>query len=47
MPKKALHPALQANVDKLKRGEPLYDGKSKEKPQRPKIRTKASSKKAA
>lgn len=44
MPKKALHPALQANVDRLKRGEPLYDTKTKEKPQRPKIRTKASQK---
>lgn len=42
MAKKALHPALQANADKLKRGEPLHSGRRKtsEKPQRPKIRSK-------
>ena len=40
MPKKELHPALRANADRLKRGEPLHNGKTKEKPQRPKIRSK-------
>jgi hypothetical protein len=38
--KKELHPALRANAERLKRGEPLHSGKSKTTPQRPKIRSK-------
>lgn len=41
--KKPLHPALQANADRLKRGEALHSGKSKAAsapPARPKIRSK-------
>jgi hypothetical protein len=41
--KKPLHPALQANADRLKRGEPLHSGKRKTPasapPARPKIRS--------
>ena len=44
MAKRALHPVLQENADRLKRGETLYkEGGSKKgetKPQRPKIRSK-------
>ena len=41
MAKKALHPALRKNADRLKRREPLHDGKKKAPtPQRPKIRSK-------
>ena len=29
MAKKVLHPALQANADRLKRGEPLHSGGKK------------------
>lgn len=41
-PKKTLHPALKANADRLKRGEPLHGGgkKATTTPQRPKIRSK-------
>ena len=42
MAKKTLHPALQENADRLKRGEALHGGKKKTAPvpQRPKIRSK-------
>ena len=44
MPKKKLHPALQENADRLRRGEPIHKGGKKGKgptrQQRPKIRTK-------
>jgi len=42
--KKKLHPTMQANADRLKRGEPLHGGgkpKTPPTPQRPKIRSKA------
>lgn len=42
--KKVLHPALQANADRLKRGEPLHQGGTKKRatapPAKPKIRSK-------
>lgn len=40
--KRALHPALQANADRLKRGEALHGGSNKKAstPQKPKIRSK-------
>lgn len=39
--KKELHPALQANADRLKRGEALHSAKKGTKtPQKPKIRSK-------
>jgi hypothetical protein len=42
--KKPLHPALQANADRLKRGEPLHKGNkstaASAPPARPKIRSK-------
>ena len=42
MAKRVLHPALQANADRLKRGEPLHNGgkKGSPTPQKPKIRSK-------
>ena len=41
MAKRKLHPALQANADRLKRGESLHQGR---KPQKPKIRSPKSPK---
>lgn len=38
--KKELHPALRANADRLKRGEPLHAGRSKTPATKPKIRSK-------
>jgi hypothetical protein len=42
MAKRTLHPALRANADRLKRGEPLHDGKKKGSAtaQKPKIKSK-------
>ena len=41
MAKKTLHPALRANADRLKRGEPLHGvKKGSAAPQKPKIRSK-------
>lgn len=41
MAKKALHPALQANADRLKRGESLHGGKKgSATSQKPKIKSK-------
>jgi hypothetical protein len=41
MAKKQLHPALRANADKLKRGEPLHGSKKgSATAQKPKIRSK-------
>jgi hypothetical protein len=47
--KKPLHPALRANAERLKRGEPLHGGKRKTTavsapPARPKIRSAKSRK---
>jgi hypothetical protein len=50
--KKPLHPALQANADRLKRGEPLHKGRHKPTsvgsagvpPAKPKIRSAKSRK---
>lgn len=39
-PKKELHPALRANADRLKRGEPLHKGRTTVPPAKPKIRSK-------